>query len=47
MELSFALPNPPYRLQIVNYATMLRSAGRLEDSLKAITERGEEVAYSG
>lgn len=43
MERSFALPNPPYRLQIVNYATMLRSAGRLEDSLKAIIERGEAV----
>jgi tetratricopeptide (TPR) repeat protein len=43
MEMSFALPNPPYRLQIVNYATMLRSAGRLEDSLKAIVERGEKI----
>ncbi|MFN7570848.1 MAG: hypothetical protein ACK5TK_05230 [Betaproteobacteria bacterium] len=41
-EKAFALPVPPYRLQIANYATMLRTAGRLEESLIA-TEKGEWI----
>lgn len=41
-ERAFALPVPPYRLQIANYATMLRTAGRLEESLIAI-KKGERI----
>lgn len=39
---AFALPVPPYRLQFVNYATMLRTAGRFEESLTAI-KMGEQI----
>ena len=41
-EKAFALPAAPYRLQLANYATMLRTAGRLEESLIAI-EKGEQI----
>src|SRR5690606_31295686 len=41
-EKAFALPAPPYRLQFANYATMLRTAGRLQDSLNAI-KLGEQI----
>ena len=41
-EKAFALPVQPYRLQIANYATMLRTAGRFEDSLTAI-KMGEQI----
>ncbi|HCY15701.1 MAG TPA: hypothetical protein DHV21_06955 [Curvibacter sp.] len=41
-EKAFALPAPPYRLQFANYATMLRTAGRFEESLIAI-KMGEQI----
>jgi tetratricopeptide (TPR) repeat protein len=44
-EKAFVLPAPPYRLQFTNYATMLRSAGRLRESLSAI-ERAEQIDKS-
>lgn len=44
-EKAFVLPAPSYRLQFVNYATMLRTAGRFEESLTAI-KRGEQIDKS-